>query len=208
MLLHNSNVDEVLNVETYKDSDGRVTRMGFFDWEVTVDPLVKKFREENAMSVTSSIILKTGMTPGFKVLNKVKNMVHCAKLEAAEAASSKLVTIGKADEGDEETVLSMVATQRKGQQEVERVAAEERACDKEAAQMKEQQEEAGGIADQGACDEEATESEIRRVESRSALWLALIAVMAFLSIKDIINSNRLFFLHLTCAVDVLLLISC
>ncbi len=82
------------------------------------------------------------------------------------AASSKLVTIGKADEGDEETVLSMVATQRKGQQEVERMAAEERACGKETAWMKEQQEEARGIAYQGACDEEATKSEIRQVEGR------------------------------------------
>jgi hypothetical protein len=36
-------------------------------------------------------------------------------LEAAAAAFSKLVTIGKADEGDDDTVLSMGATQRKGQ---------------------------------------------------------------------------------------------
>jgi hypothetical protein len=39
--------------------------------------------------------------------------------------------------------------------------------------------------------------EIRQVEGRSALWLALFAV-AFLSFKDVLNSNRLFFLHLTC----------
>jgi hypothetical protein len=41
--------------------------------------------------------------------------------------------------------------------------------------------------------------EIRQVEGRSALWLASIAVLAFLSFKDVLNSNRLFFLHpLTC----------
>ena len=83
-------------------------------------------------------------------------MVHHAKLEVAAAASFKLVTIGKADEGDEETVLSMVAAQRKGQQEVEHMAAEAWARDKEAAWMKEQQDEARGIVDQGAYDEEAT----------------------------------------------------
>ncbi len=86
----------------------------------------------------------------------VQFMVHRAKLEAAVAASSKLGIIGKADEGDEETVLSMVAAQRKRQQEVECMAAEARAHDKEAAWMKEQQKEACGIADQGAYDEEAT----------------------------------------------------
>jgi hypothetical protein len=89
-------------------------------------------------------------------MTAVQFMVHRAKLEAASADSSKLVTIDKADEGDEETVLSMVATQRKGQQEVERMAAEERTLDKEAARMKEQQEEARGIANQGAYDEEST----------------------------------------------------
>jgi hypothetical protein len=78
------------------------------------------------------------------------------------------------------------------------MAAEERVRDKEAARMKEQQEEERVIADQGACDKEATKSEIRRVEGRSALWLASIAVLAFLSFKDVINSNRLFLLHLTC----------
>ncbi len=131
-------------------------------------------------------------------------------LEAAAAAFSKLVTIGKADEGDDDMVLSMGATQRKGQKKFERMAAEERAHDKEAAWMKEQQEEARVIADQGACDEEANKSESRQVEGRSALWLASIAVLAFLSFKDVINSNRQFFLHLSCggAVDVLLLISC
>jgi hypothetical protein len=61
------------------------------------------------------------------------------------------------------------------------MAVEERAHDKEAAWMKEQEEEVHGIADQGACDEEATKSEIRQVEGRSALWLALVAVLAFLS---------------------------
>ncbi len=113
-------------------------------------------------------------------------------------APSKLGTIGKADEGDDDTVLSMVAAQRKGQQEDEHMATEERARDKEAALMSEQQEEACVIADQGACDEEATKSEIRQVEGRSALWLASILVLAFLSFKDVIYSNRLFFLHSTC----------
>jgi hypothetical protein len=166
--------------------------MDFFDQEVMVAPSVQNFREENAMLVASSVILKTGMTLGFEVLNNVKNMVHCAKLVAAAATSSKLVTTGKADEGDEEMELSMLVAQRKGQQEVERVATEEKARDTETAWMKEQQEEAHGIVDQGACDEEAIESEIRQVEDRSALWFALIAVLAFLSLKDVINSNRLF----------------
>jgi hypothetical protein len=104
-------------------------------------------------------------------------------LEAAGAASFELVTIGKADEGDDDTVLSMVAAQRKGQQEDKRMAVEERACDKEAAWMSEQHEEAHVIADQGVCDEEATKSKNRQVEGRSALWLASIAVLAFLSFK-------------------------
>jgi hypothetical protein len=77
---------------------------------------------------------------------------------------------------------------------VKRMATEERACDKEAAGMKEQQEEEHVIAVQGACDEEATKSEIRGVEGRSTLWLASIAVLAFLSFNDVINSNRLLFL--------------
>ncbi len=81
---------------------------------------------------------------------------------------------------------------------VERMAAEEWACDKEAAWMKEQQEKERVIANQGAGDEKATESEIRRVEGRSTLWLALIMVLVFLGFKDVLNSNRLFLLHLTC----------
>jgi hypothetical protein len=76
---------------------------------------------------------------------------------------------------------------------VEHMVAEEWACDKEAAWMKEQQEEEHVIADQGVCDEEATESEIRQVEGRSALWLASVAVLPFLSFKDALNSNRQFF---------------
>ncbi len=81
---------------------------------------------------------------------------------------------------------------------VERMAAEEWACDKEVAWMKEQQEKERVIANQGAGDEKATESEIRRVEGRSAFWLASIAVLVFLSFRDVLNSNRLFFSHLTC----------
>ncbi len=63
--------------------------------------------------------------------------------------------------------------------------------------MKEQQEEERVIVDQGAGDEEATESEIRQGEGGSALSLASIVVLVFLSFKDVLNSNRLFFLHLT-----------
>jgi hypothetical protein len=81
---------------------------------------------------------------------------------------------------------------------VEHMATEEWTHDKEAAWIKEQQEEEHAIADQGVCNEKATKSEIRRVEGRSALWLALIAVLLFLSFKDALNSNRLFFSHLTC----------
>ena len=54
------------------------------------------------------------------------------------------------------------------------------------------------IADQGVCDEEAIKSDTRQVEGRSALWLASSAVLAFLSLKDVIHSNRLIFLHPTC----------
>jgi hypothetical protein len=49
LLLHDGNVDEVLNVETYDDSNGHVTRMDLFDWEVMVDSSVQNFREENAI---------------------------------------------------------------------------------------------------------------------------------------------------------------
>jgi hypothetical protein len=44
----------------------------------------------------------------------------------------------------------------------------------------------------------STKSEVFRVEGSFALWLVSIAVFAYLSFKDVINSNRLFFLHLTC----------
>ncbi len=80
---------------------------------------------------------------------------------------------------------------------VERMAAEEWARDKEAAWMRGQQEEECGIADQGAVDEKATKSEIRQVDGRSALCLTLITVLVFLSFNDVLNSNRLLFLHLT-----------
>jgi hypothetical protein len=56
-------------------------------------------------------------------------MEHHAKLEAAAAASSKLGSNYKADEGDKGTVLSMAAAQMKEQQEVEHMATEERAHD-------------------------------------------------------------------------------
>jgi hypothetical protein len=42
------------------------------------------------------------------------------------------------------------------------------------------------------------ESEICQVEDNCAWWLATIALLAFLCFKDVINSNRLFVLHLTC----------
>ncbi len=42
-----------------------------------------------------------------------------------------------------------------------------------------------------------TESEICQVEDSCAWWLATIALLAFLCFKDVINSNRLLFLHLT-----------
>jgi hypothetical protein len=49
LLLHDGDVDEVLNVKTYDDSDGHVSHMDLFDWEVMVDPSVRNFREENAI---------------------------------------------------------------------------------------------------------------------------------------------------------------
>ena len=65
--LHDDDVDESLNVEAYEGSKDNVTRIGFFDREVTVDPSLQNSPEENAMSVSSSIILKTRMTPGFEI---------------------------------------------------------------------------------------------------------------------------------------------
>jgi hypothetical protein len=102
----------------------------------------------------------------------------------------------KNDEGDDEMVLSLVATQRKEEQKVEHMAAEKRSCDKEAAWMKEQQEGERVKVGPRACDEEATEFETCQVEGRSDLWLALIAVLAYFSFKDVINSNSLFFPYL------------
>ena len=67
LTLRDDDVDESLNVEAYEGSDGNVTRIGFFDREVTVDPSVRNSPEENAMSVSSSVILKTRMTPGFEI---------------------------------------------------------------------------------------------------------------------------------------------
>jgi hypothetical protein len=67
LTLRDDDVDESLNVEAYEGSDGNVTRIGFFDREVTVDTSVQNSPEENAMSVSTSVILKTRMTPGFEI---------------------------------------------------------------------------------------------------------------------------------------------
>jgi hypothetical protein len=64
--------------------------------------------------------------------------------------------------------------------------------------MKEQQEEECVIADQRVQDKEAIESKICQVEGRFSWWLASIAMLAFLSFKDVINFNRLFLLQLSC----------
>ncbi|KAL3776186.1 hypothetical protein ACHAW5_008549 [Stephanodiscus triporus] len=73
LLLHDDDVDESLNVEAYDDSDSKVTHIGFFDREVMVDSSVQNSPEENGMAVTSCVIFKTRVTPGFEILSENEN---------------------------------------------------------------------------------------------------------------------------------------
>jgi hypothetical protein len=75
LLLHAGNIDELLNVGAYDDSNGHVTRTGLFDWEVTVDPLVQNFREENAILTPYCHAISSSLRQTLRHLAVVQHLI-------------------------------------------------------------------------------------------------------------------------------------
>jgi hypothetical protein len=86
-------VDETLNVEAYKDYDSKLTRIGFLDEETTVESSpIQNVSKEEGMQVTSRVILKTRMMPGFEVDDIARKLVrHRLRAESKVMKKSQMI---------------------------------------------------------------------------------------------------------------------